>query len=389
MNWTDASEIVAGLILAKKIGINAVRPDIFISPYDDIIKMVKSGTSEIEDIIEKIGLSPVQASLEAVKNVNGLGDRNWIKILEDTATAYSAGTKLEKFGRKLQQGEEIDWATVKTISHQALEGHGGDFIPLSTIEPGELPFKKTGFTAMDTHLGGLPEVGQVIVAAPSATGKTTFMTGLASCWAKEHPKENIAIFTLEMMRQEIAMRFSETSHLTKEEQSRIQINDAIVSPEEVIAKASTIDSLGLVCIDFADLLIKGETTESTMAHIYRTFMLGSKQLECPVVLLSQLNRGYTGGVPRPNDIRYTGLAEALGWMIIMLYNPALDWFGEEDTENKGLPIREGTAYIIVWKVRGGFRMHMDESPGAIQLQFKGERGWRLDSPGRWFSLRKS
>jgi len=302
--------------------------------------------------------------------------------------AFDAGAKLEKFGRKLQQGEDINWSMVKTISHNALEGKGGDFIPLSLIEPGELPFKETGFTAIDTHLGGFPTVGQVIVAAPPGTGKTTFMTGLTSCWVKRNPQDTVAIFTLEMMRAEIAMRFNETSSLSSKEKERIQINDAIITPEEVVAKASTIDNLGLVCIDFADLLIKGETTESAMAHIYRTFMLGSKQLGCPVVLLSQLNRGYTGGVPRPNDIRYTGLAEALGWMILMLYNPALDWFGEEDTENKGLPIREGTAYIICWKVRGGFRNHMDESPGAIQLQFKGQKGWRLDSPERWFSLRK-
>jgi replicative DNA helicase len=273
-----------------------------------------------------------------------------------------------------------------------MESTGGDFISLSEIEAGEVPFKETGFTAIDEHLGGLPIVGQVIVAAPPGTGKTTFMTGLASCWVKKNPMDSVAIFTLEMMKAEIKLRFNETSNLSIEEQGRIQINDAIISPEEVVSKASTIENLGLVCIDFADLLIKGETTESTMAHIYRTFMLGAKQLGCPVVLLSQLNRGYSGGIPRPNDIRYTGLAEALAWMILMLYNPSTDWFGEEDTQNnknnKNLPIREGTSYIICWKSRGGFRKHKDDSPGAIQLQFKGERGWRTNDAGRWFSLRK-
>jgi replicative DNA helicase len=274
-----------------------------------------------------------------------------------------------------------------------MENTGGDFIPLSEIEPGEIAFKETGFTAIDKHLGGLPIVGQVIVAAQTSTGKTSFMIGLASCWAKKHQKENVAIFTLEMMKEEIARRFDEIYLLNNETKDRIQINDAIVTPEEVIAKASTIENLGLVCVDFADLLIKGETTESAMAHIYRTFMLGAKTLGCPVVLLSQLNRGYSGGIPRPSDIRYTGLAEALGWMILMLYNPATDWFSEEDTKDKSgkeiLTMREGYAYILAWKCRGGFRFHPNDSPGAIQINFNGKRGWRTDSEGKWFDLRKA
>src|SRR4030042_302303 len=330
LNWMGVSEIVTGLVMTKRIGSNSVRPELFISPYSDVIKLIKSGTTATEDLIERVGLSPVQASLEAVKSMNGLGDKNWIKILEDTAMNYDAGAKLEKFGKKLQQGDNVDWAVIKTISHNAMNSVGGDFIPLSEIEAGDMPFKETGFTAIDKHLGGLPEIGQIIVAAQTHTGKTSFMVGLASCWARKHKKENIAIFTLEMMKEEIKRRFDEIYSLSVEEQDRIQINDAIITPEEVIAKASTIENLGLVCIDFADLLIKGETTESAIAHIYRSFMLGAKQLRCPVVLLSQLNREHRGGIPRPNEIRYTGLAEALGAMILMLYNPATDWFSEED-----------------------------------------------------------
>jgi replicative DNA helicase len=212
------------------------------------------------------------------------------------------------------------------------------------------------------------------------------MVGLAGCYATAHPDEQVAIFTLEMMKQEIALRFKEVSHLPKEVMERIQINDSILTPEEVVSKASSFEHLGLVCVDFADLLIKGETTESTMAHIYRTFMLGAKQLSCPIVLLSQLNRGYSGGIPRPTDIRYTGLAEALAWMILMLYNPSNDFFGGEEDDT--LSIVDGTAYIICWKIRGGFRMHPDDSPGAIQIPFRGSRGWKIDNSGRWFSLKK-
>ena len=386
MQWAEASEIVAGLVLKNKICPSSVRPETFIPPYSDIIKLVKSGVVETEEIIERVGLSPVQASLEAVKNMNGLGEKNWISILEHSAMAYDAGSKLEKFGKRLQQGDEIDWATIRSISTKALDGTGGDFVPLDKIKPSEIPFKKTGFVAIDKHLGGLPITGQVVVAAQPSAGKTSFMINLSSCWAKKYPKENVAIFTLEMMGCEIAQRFTEISGLNESEMSRIQINENIVTPEEVIAKASTIENLGLVCIDFADLMIKDETNESAMAHIYRTFMLGAKQLRCPVVLLSQLNRTYTRGMPRPNSIRYTGMAEALSWMILMLYNPATAWLDEEEDKKNSLPYMEGTAFILAWKVRGGFRFHLDEAPGAIRIPFRGDKGWSTKNEGKWFAV---
>jgi hypothetical protein len=386
MNWSEASEVVVGLILKNKVFTTQVRPELFIPPYDNLVRLLKSGETQIEKLIEKVGLSPVQASIEAAKRVNGLGDSDWVQILENTALYYDAGNKMERLGRKLQMGESIDWSIISSIAHNAQSGIGGEFVPLSDIEPGEIPFKLTGFKALDVHFGGLPEVGQVVVAAPPGTGKTTFMVGLAGCYATKHPTEQVAIFTLEMMKQEIAMRFQEVTALSTDARNRIQINDAVLMPEEVISKAASFDNLGLVCIDFADLLIKGETTESTMAHIYRTFMLGAKQLGCPIVLLSQLNRGYTGGIPRPTDIRYTGLAEALAWMILMLYNPNSDFFGEEESDT--LPMIGGNAYIICWKIRGGFRMHPDDSPGAILVPFKGSLGWRTDHSGKWKSLKK-
>ncbi|OGH07426.1 MAG: hypothetical protein A2W22_03085 [Candidatus Levybacteria bacterium RBG_16_35_11] len=391
-SWEDSSEIVAGLLIMGKLSVNAVSESLFFPPYDEIIKQIKSGKSEPEDLIETVGLNPVQASLEAAKSLNGLSGANWIRILENSALMYDAGTKMEKLGRKLQRGEEIDWSQMTSIAAKSQSNIGHAFTPLSEIEGGQIPFKPTGLVAIDEHLTGFPETGQVIVAAPPGTGKTTLLTAIASCWAKQHEQETVGIFTLEMIKKEIANRFSETSSLTEEQKSRILINDDPLIPEEVLNKSATIPHRGLILIDFADLLVRGETTESAVAHIYRTFMLGAKALNCPVVLLSQLNRNYTGGIPRPYNIRYSGLAEALGWMILMLYNPSTDYFAEEDTKDKDnkviLPIIENRAYIIAWKVRGGFRKHLEDSPGAIQIPFRGDKGWATKSKGQWFSLRK-
>jgi replicative DNA helicase len=88
----------------------------------------------------------------------------------------------------------------------------------------------------------------------------------------------------------------------------------------------------------------------------------------------------------------TGLAEALAWMVLMLYNPTTDWHSEpEGREEYFLPERvysgSQTGYVICWKVRGGFRKHLEDSPGAIAIPFRGDTGWH-GTKGKWFSLKK-
>jgi hypothetical protein len=78
------------------------------------------------------------------------------------------------------------------------------------------------------------------------------------------------------------------------------------------------------------------------------------------------------------------MAKVLAWMQLMLYRPAEDTHAEKDAEK--LPIISDIGYIIAWKIRGGFRKHKDESPGAIQLPFDGETGWNMEL-GKWFSLK--
>lgn len=387
MTWQDSSEIVCGLILSKKLSPNSVRPNLFFGEYSNLVKYIKSGIVEPEELIQKCGLSVVQSALDAAKSVNGLGDRDWIQILESSASNFQAGKLMEKFGRRLQSGDEVDWSQLTFISQKAQEGHSAAFVPLSAIKEGEIPFVQTGWPAIDHHLGGLPSVGLCVVGGNPGVGKTSWMVALAALFAKTHDK-HVGIFSIEMVLKELAMRFREVMELPKEAEDRIMLCDIPVSPEEAINKAAQIGNLGLICIDFADLMIRGETTESSMSHIYRTLALGAKQLNCPVVLLSQLNRNYTGGIPRPMHLRYTGLAEALAWVVLMLYNPSNDYFAEPESDEDLLPIKDNTGYIICWKIRGGFRNHKDDAPGAIELRFHGDRGWRTDKIGRWHSLRK-
>lgn len=389
LSWSDCSEIVCGKVIKGEYSINAVRPDIFFPPYNDIIKAIKAGTTEIEDLIEIIGLSPIQAALDSIKDINGLGEANWVRLLERTYASYTAGQHLEKFGRRLQKGDDVDWSTLEQYKQRALEGIGGDFVPLSKVEAKELPFIPTGWDALDNHLGGIPEVGLILVGGEPGSGKTTFMGKLAPKFAIAHPGKKIAIFSIEMILSELKMRFQEVGDIPQEVQDRILLNDYPVSADELINKAATIDNLGLICVDFLDMMIR-ENSEAEYSKTYLTLANGAKRLHVPLVVIVQLVK-YGGGIPKKKHLRYTRMAEAFPAMILMLYDPSVAWNSDENSkEDVELPIVSGRAYIIAWKMRGGFRKHLDEAPGAIQLSFRGDCGWGGDGThSRWFSLKKS
>lgn len=392
-SWPDLSEIVTGLLLQGRLSKNAVVPERLIAPYDQIAKLSKED-KEIEEIIGQVGLAPVQTAIEAAKSLNGLGEKvNWVSSLETAYSNHDIGSKLEKMGKLLQRGQKVDWSKVVDLGHQMTDQKSG-LIPLSEIEPMEVPFIKCGWKPIDTHLGGIPEVGVILVAGNPGVGKTSWAIRFAGQFAKRHKKKKVAFFSLEMILGEIAMRYLEIDpSLTQEEKSRILMCQEMLTVDEVVNKAALVDDLGLIIIDFADLLIPGEVTEPEMAVVYKGLVAASKRLHVPVILLAQLNRGYQGDdLPRPYNVRYTGLAESLSWMILMLYAPSRDYFSGDWKKKKGeqqLPVIPGKAYTICWKCRGGFRAHRGdgEYPGAIQSNWNGEKGWSAGE-GKWFSLAK-
>lgn len=108
MDWISISEIVTGLVLNGKISETSVYPDIFFPPYSDIIKLVKIGKYKIEDIIERVGLSPVQASFDAAGSITLSVDVDWIGILKNSCVLYQTGKEMEKVARNLQRGTPAD-----------------------------------------------------------------------------------------------------------------------------------------------------------------------------------------------------------------------------------------------------------------------------------------
>jgi hypothetical protein len=380
VSWDEASQITAGLVLSGRISKNSVRSDSFLSPYDKLIKEFQAGKQK-EELILSVGLEPVHTCLIAIENLNGTKDADWNSILETTSMYYDAGNRLGKFSEKLKRGDPIDWAMLNYYAKLAQQNQGGDFTPLSAITERGVTYIKTGWKPIDEHLCGFPSVGLIVIGGLPGSGKTWSWIKLSSEFAKFHIDKKVAFFSLEMILGEIKERY-DAIKLDKEVQSRILVCPHPMNVESIVAKSATIENLGLVGIDFADLLIEKDTNESEMSHIYRTLMLGAKELNCPVVLYAQLN-GSVGRLPRPNALRWTRLAEALGWSVLMLYNPLSDWREGIETKTK-LVKKKGTAYLLAWKMRGGFRLHMDDSPGAIMIPFRGDIGFGDKS--HWFKI---
>lgn len=400
--WEEVSQIVSGLVISGRLAGSAVNPDTLFPPYNKIISSYKSGITETEELVELLGISPIQISLHQAESINGLGNvADWIKLVEDSCNQYQIAEQLEKISRKMRDGDPIDVARLKSLLRDMDNGKTGTTF-IKDITPKETPYILTGWEAIDEHLGGIPEVGLLVAAGNPGVGKTTFATKLAGKFIKKHKDKKVIVYSLEMLKEEITMRITEVwgykkdpdwlgkqSDKTRESledfESRFAVNDLRLGPEEIIADASRFENVGLILVDFADLMIKGEVTESAMANIYRELALGAKDLHCCIVLLSQLNRRYEGGVPRPYHIRYTSMAEALGHGIWMLYNPSISYFSDE-AEGDELPVVPRKAYIIPAKMRGGFRVHKEDSPGAIQIGFDGNRGW--GNTGRWIQMKK-
>lgn len=236
----------------------------------------------------------------------------------------------------------------------------------------------TGFDDLDKKTTGLQPSDLIIVAARPSMGKTTFAMNLVenALMASNRP---VLVFSLEMPADQLVTRM--LSSLGRIDQTRIRtgkledddwprlttavnmmrdkplfIDDtAGISPNEMRARARRIvrehGDLSLIMVDYLQLMqIKTGNSEGRTAEISeisRSLKALAKELECPVVALSQLNRSLE---QRPNkrpvnsDLRESGAIEQDADVIMFIYR---DEVYNEDTPDKGV------AEIIIGKQRNG------------------------------------
>lgn len=247
----------------------------------------------------------------------------------------------------------------------------------------------SGFADFDELTSGLQKSDLVIVAGRPSMGKTSFAMNIAES-AAIGDRLPVAIFSMEMPGEQLAMRLLSslgridqhkirTGKLSDEDWPRltsaVQIMQDVkfyiddtpaLSPNEIRARCRRIcrheEKLGLIVIDYLQLMqVPGskENRTTEISEISRSLKALAKELNVPVVALSQLNRSLE---QRPNkrpvmsDLRESGAIEQDADVIVFIYR---DEVYNEDSADKG------TAEIIISKQRNG-------PIGTVRLTFQGQ-----------------
>ena len=251
-----------------------------------------------------------------------------------------------------------------------------------------IPGLSTGLRDLDTKINGLNKSDLLQVAARPAMGKSAFALNIGVNVAKKY-KKTVAIFNLEMSREQLAMRllanesFVElqklaTGKLSEEEwqklcmasaalsQTDIRIDDnPSVTVADINAKCRRLENLGLVIIDYLQLMQGsgyGKNNENrvvVVGEISRSLKIMAKELNVPVICLSQLSRAVesrTDKRPILSDLRESGAIEQDADCVMFLYR---DEYYNQNSEDKGI------AECIVGKNRHG-------ETGAVKLQWIGQ-----------------
>lgn len=246
----------------------------------------------------------------------------------------------------------------------------------------------TGFIDLDRKTSGMQKADLVLLAARPSMGKTALMVNIATNAALK-ANATVAMFSLEMSRNQLSQRIlSSLSHvdlmkiisgdLTTEEWSKvietmtymnemaIYIDDtAGITPLEVKAKCRRLKAekgLDLVVIDYLQLMEVGgraESRQQEISAISRQLKGIAKELDVPVIALSQLSRApemRADHRPILSDLRESGAIEQDADIVMFLYR---DEYYNPDTEKQGL------GELIIAKHRNG-------PTGTVELLFKGE-----------------
>jgi len=231
-----------------------------------------------------------------------------------------------------------------------------------------IPGLPTGFPDLDRVIMGLNKSDLILIASRPGMGKTSIALNIALHVAKKSKKE-VAVFSLEMSREQLAMRLlsasaridgkrlhvgkiydDEWNHLAGAakdiSEANLLINDdASLTVTEMNAQCRRLTNLGLVVIDYMQLMsaatnergYKGDNRVSIVTEISRTMKVMAKELQVPVICLSQLNRDNEKRKkddrrPQLSDLRDSGSIEQDADIVIGLYRD--DYYNDEsDTPN--------------------------------------------------------
>ena len=252
-----------------------------------------------------------------------------------------------------------------------------------------IPGLSTGLVDLDRAISGLNKSDLILLAARPGMGKTSMALNILLEAGKKSGK-NVVFFSLEMSREQLALRLisSEcfvdnkklvTGKLTDEDwekvaaaadslnQSKILIDDdSTVTVADINAKCRRVENLGLVVIDYLQLMQSaggkarsGDNRQQIVSDISRSLKIMAKELNVPVLCLSQLSRANesrTDKRPMLSDLRESGAIEQDADIVMFIHRES---YYDDDTENPNI------AECIIAKNRHG-------ETGSVMLEWRPE-----------------
>ncbi len=369
-----------------------------VTVLDKLKELGYSHDNSSDYIMQLMDITPTAANAQRYANI--VKDRAMLRGLAEAATDITqmvheqVGTPAEMLEtaekkiyalRKGERGDSLEH--IGTILHKVF-----DHLEELSQSDSAIPGLSTGLRDLDAKINGLNKSDLILVAARPAMGKSAFALNIGLNVAKKYNK-TVAIFNLEMSREQMAMRLMSTESyvnsqtlatgkLSDEEWSKlcaassalsqtdIRIDDnPTVTVAEINAKCRRLDNLGLVIIDYLQLMngsgygkgSGGENRVAIVGEISRALKIMAKELNVPVVCLSQLSRAVesrTEKRPILSDLRESGAIEQDADSVMFLYR---DEYYNENSPDKNV------AECIVAKNRHG-------ETGTVKLQWRGEFG---------------
>ena len=249
-----------------------------------------------------------------------------------------------------------------------------------------IPGMSTGLRDLDRAISGLNKSDLILMAARPGMGKTSMALNILLEAGKRSGK-TVAFFSLEMSREQLALRLISgecfvdnkklvTGKLTEEDWEKVAIaadsltrskilidDDSSVTVADINAKCRRVENLGLVVIDYLQLMQSaggksraGENRQQVVSDISRSLKIMAKELNVPVLCLSQLSRANESRQdkrPMLSDLRESGAIEQDADIVLFLYR---EGYYNKDTENPNL------AECIVAKNRHG-------ETGTVNMQW--------------------
>lgn len=348
-------------------------------------------------IIQLANMTPSAANIVAYADI--VREKSVLRQLIDAGTEI-AGDGFQPEGRTTQEILEGAEQKVFRIAEAGARGKKGFVSMRSAVKDafqilhqryesrGAVTGVPTGFTDFDEMTAGFQPADLIIVAARPSMGKTALALNMAE-YAALKTKKAVAVFSMEMSASQLAFRLISslgrinqqhlrtgdlqeeewprvTSAITLLSEAKIFIDDTpALSPGELRARARRLKrehDLGLIVIDYLQLMqVPGnkENRATEISEISRGLKALAKELNIPVIALSQLNRSLesrTDKRPLMADLRESGAIEQDADVIVFIYRD--EYYNPESND-------KGVAEIIIGKQRNG-------PTGTVKLTFLGQ-----------------